>query len=190
MTRLQGRFRAHNLRDAFRSPYGATDSWLGKQPSTSFDTNYSKDAIDREHPPLQRGDKLMENKVTHLKLIIDLLDMANRSDVYAKRWAVSFTAVFIALGTQQQGFRIAYLAILPMFLLWLIDAQNYRRDYLLKKLYDRVRATPEDQIDFSIDIETLPDARRGTFRWMFCSSALTFYGAMIAGVCIVDAFVL
>lgn len=132
----------------------------------------------------------MEAKVTHLKMIIDLLDMTNRSDVYAKRFAVSFTAVFIALGTQQQGFHVAYLSLVPILLLWFIDAQNYRREYLLKKLYDRVRATPEDQIDFSIDIETLPEARKGALRWMFSPSAITFYGAMIGGVAIVDAFVL
>lgn len=132
----------------------------------------------------------MENKIAHLKMIIDLLDMVNRSDVYAKRWAVSFTAVFIALGTQQQGFHVAYLAIVPMLLLWLIDAQNYRREFLLRKLYDRVRTSPEDQVDFSIDIEALPEARHGALRWMFSSNALTFYGAMIAGVIIVDAFVL
>jgi hypothetical protein len=116
--------------------------------------------------------------------------MVNRSDVYAKRWAVSFTAVFIALGTQQQGFHVAYLAIVPMLLLWFIDAQNYRREFLLRKLYDRVRTSPEDQVDFSIDIEALPEARHGALRWMFSSNALTFYGAMIAGVIIVDAFVL
>jgi hypothetical protein len=132
----------------------------------------------------------MENKIAHLKMIIELLAMVNRSDISAKRWAASFAAVFIALGTQQQGFHVAYLAIVPMVLLWLIDAQNYRREYLLKKLYDRVRATPEDQIDFSIDIETLPEARQGSIRWMFCANALTFYGAMIVGVSVVDAFIL
>ena len=132
----------------------------------------------------------MENKIAHLKMILDLLDMTNRSDVYAKRWAVSFTAVFIALGTQQQGFHVAYLAVVPMLLLWFIDAQNYRRDYLLRNLYERVRTSPEDQVDFSIDIEALPEARQGSLRWMLSPSAFTFYGAMIAGVIIVDAFVL
>lgn len=132
----------------------------------------------------------MEKKVAHLKMLIDLLDMVNRSDVYAKRWAVSFAAVFIALGTQQPGIRVAYLAILPLLLLWLIDAQNYRRESLLRTLYDRVRVLSEEEIDFSIDVETLPEARRGVLWWMLCPSALTFYGAMIAGVVIVDAFVL
>jgi hypothetical protein len=132
----------------------------------------------------------MEKKLAHLKILVDLLDMVNRSDVYAKRWAVSFSAVFIALGTQQPGLRVAYLAILPLLLLWFIDAQNYRREYLLRTLYDRVRALPEEQIDFSINVEALPEARRGTLSWMFCSSALTFYGAMVAGVIVVDAFIL
>jgi hypothetical protein len=53
-----------------------------------------------------------------------------------------------------------------------------------------VRALPEEQIDFSINVEALPEARRGTLSWMFCSSALTFYGAMVAGVIVVDAFIL
>lgn len=132
----------------------------------------------------------MEKKLAHLKMLVDLLDMVNRSDVYAKRWAVSFAAVFIALATQQPGIRVAYLATLPLLLLWFIDAQNYRREYLLRTLYDRVRTLPEADIDFSIDVEALPEAQRGTLSWMFSSSALTFYGAMIAGVIIVDLFIL
>lgn len=131
----------------------------------------------------------MERKVAHLKLLVDLLDMVNRSDVYAKRWAVSFTAVFIALATQQPGLRVAYLAVLPIVLLWFIDAQNYRKEHLLRKLYDRVRRLPEEQIDFSIDINSLPESRRSTFSWMLNSSAFTFYGAMIVGVVVVDAFI-
>ena len=131
----------------------------------------------------------MENKISHLKIIVDLLDMVNRSDVYAKRWAVSFAAVFLALATQIPGIRVAYLALLPMLLLWHIDAQNYRREYLLRKLYDRVRTLPEDEIDFSIDIERLPEASRSSLSWMFCQSAFTFYAAMIVGVIVIDYFI-
>ena len=132
----------------------------------------------------------MEKKLAHLKILVDLLDMVNRSDVYAKRWAVSFSAIFIALGTQQPGIRVSYLAVLPLLLLWFIDAQNYRREFLLRTLYDRVRSLPEEDIDFTINVETLPEARQGTLGWMFCSSALTFYGAMIAGIIVVDSFIL
>ena len=132
----------------------------------------------------------MEKKLAHLKMLVDLLDMVNRSDVYAKRWAVSFSAVFIALATQQPGIHVAYLATLPMLLLWFIDAQNYRREFLLRTLYNRVRTLSEEEIDFSINVEALPEARRGAIWWMFSSSALTFYGAMIVGVIVVDAFIL
>ena len=131
----------------------------------------------------------MSKKVAHLNMLVSMLDMVNRSDVSAKRWAVSFTAVFLALATQQQGFRIAYLACVPLVLLWYVDAQNYRKEALINAMFERVRNLPEESVDFSIDLEALPEAKRSMIWWMFSGPALSFYASMIAGVVVVDYFV-
>ncbi len=132
---------------------------------------------------------MSDHRGDYLRILVALLDQANRSDVYAKRWSVSLTAVFLALATQQQGIRVAYIAVFPIVMLWFLDAQNYRKEVLLKALYDRARTMPEADIDFTIDIEGVPEAKRPTYRYLFHPSALVFYGSMLLGVVVVDCLI-
>ena len=132
----------------------------------------------------------MSNKVAHLNILVDLLDQVNRSDVYAKRWGISIAAVFLALATQQPGFRVAYIAIFPIVLLWYLDAQNYRREALLRELYDEVRSRGEGEIDFSINIEHAPGAGTPGWFFMFYPNALMFYGSVLVGIVVADYFIM
>ncbi len=130
-----------------------------------------------------------DNKVAHLRLIVDLLDQSNRTAAFAKRWGVSFAAVFLALGTQQPGFRVAYLAIFPIVFLWVLDAQNTRQDFLLHSLYDRVRKLPDSEVDFSLNLEQLPEAKRSVLSFVFAANPALFYLAMLVGIAVVDLLV-
>jgi hypothetical protein len=128
-------------------------------------------------------------KVSHLEIIVDLLDQSNRTAAFAKRWGVSFAAVFIALGTQEVGFKVAYLAVFPLVFLWLLDAQTTRREYLLNTLYERVRVLDDAAVDFSINVEALPEARRSTFGFFLSPDPALFYVAMILGIAAVDMLI-
>lgn len=128
-------------------------------------------------------------KVSHLGIIVDLLDQANRTAAFAKRWGVSFAAVFIALGTQEVGFKVAYLAVFPLLFLWLLDAQTTRREHLLNALYEKVRVLDDSAVDFSINVEALPEARRSTFSFFLSPDPALFYVAMILGIATVDMLI-
>lgn len=64
------------------------------------------------------------DKVSHLKIVVDLLDQLNKASVYSKRWCVSLCAVFLALASQVEGMEVSYLAFFPIVFLWVLDAQN------------------------------------------------------------------
>jgi len=128
-------------------------------------------------------------KVSHLGIIVDLLDQANRTAAFAKRWGVSFAAVFIALGTQEVGFKVAYLAVFPLLFLWLLDAQTTRREHLLNALYEKVRVLDDAAVDFSINVEALPEARRSTLGFFLSADPALFYVAMILGIAAVDMLI-
>ncbi len=128
-------------------------------------------------------------RVSHLGIIVDLLDQTSRTAAFAKRWGVSFAAVFIALGTQEAGFKVAYLAVFPLLFLWLLDAQTTRRQHLLNALYDKVRVLDDSAVDFSIDVERLPEARRSTLSFFVSADPALFYLAMMLGIAAVDFLV-
>lgn len=125
-------------------------------------------------------------RVAHLGIIVDLLDQSSRTSSFAKRLGVSFAAVFLALGTEQAGFRISYLAIFPLLFLWILDAQNTRRDFLLHALYNDARGREDSRVDFSIDLEALPEARKSTLAFFLSPNPALFYLAMLVGIGTVD----
>ena len=58
--------------------------------------------------------------------------------------------MFLALVSQVDGVRVAYIAFFPVLFLWFLDAKNEFQKVQLLRLYERVRTTPPDRIDFDI----------------------------------------
>lgn len=131
---------------------------------------------------------MSDNKATHLRLIVELLDQLNKASLYSKRWCISICAVFLALSSQVQGVQVAYLALFPLLFLWILDAQNERREALLYRLYERVRKTPESEIDFDINLRPVTTPSDTVVRYLFHPDQFFFYAAMIAGIFLVDFF--
>ena len=126
------------------------------------------------------------DKVNHLKIVVELLDQLNKASLYSKRWCVSLCAVFLALASQVEGMEVSYLAFFPILFLWVLDAQNARQEALLHRLYERVRRTSEDQIDFDIRTEPLKTPKDTVLRYLLDADTCLFYGAMLFGVFIID----
>jgi hypothetical protein len=131
---------------------------------------------------------MSDNKATHLRLIVELLDQLNKASLYSKRWCISISAVFLALSSQVKGMEVAFLAVFPLLFLWILDAQNERREALLYRLYERVRKTPEPEIDFDINTKSVATPQDTVVRYLFHPDQFFFYAAMIAGIFLVDYF--
>ena len=68
-----------------------------------------------------------------------------------KGWSVILVSALFALAAASPDACFSLLAYFPAVAFWVLDAYFLRQERLFRKLYDKVRAMPYNQVDFSMD---------------------------------------
>ena len=96
----------------------------------------------------------MENKRKHLELVQGVINRMASNSFMLKGWAVTLVAGIFALAgkdTDKLYFLVAYV---PIIVFWGLDAYYLLQERLYRSLYDKVRKTQENNIDFSLKATT------------------------------------
>lgn len=96
----------------------------------------------------------MNNKHKHLELVQGVINRMASNSFMLKGWAVTLVAGIFALAgkdTDKHYFLVAYV---PVLVFWGLDAYYLLQERLYRLLYEKVRATEEDHIDFSLKATT------------------------------------
>ena len=96
----------------------------------------------------------MNNKHKHLELVQGVINRMASNSFMLKGWAVTLVAGIFALAgkdTDKLYFLVAYV---PVLIFWGLDAYYLLQERLYRSLYEKVRATEEDNIDFSLKATT------------------------------------
>ena len=96
----------------------------------------------------------MEKKLKHLELVQGIISRMANNSFMLKGWAVTLVAGIFALAgkdTDKLYFLVAYI---PVIVFWALDAYYLLQERLYRSLYDKVRQTDEDTIDFSLKATT------------------------------------
>ena len=92
----------------------------------------------------------MEDKRKHLELVQGVINRMASNSFMLKGWAVTLVAGIFALAgkdTDKLYFLVAYV---PIIIFWGLDAYYLLQERLYRSLYDKVRQTDENNIDFSL----------------------------------------
>lgn len=127
-----------------------------------------------------------DNRIQHLNMVLRIAEEKATNSDNLKRWCVSLASAFLALSTQHNGVKVAYIALFPIFFLWLLDSYEQLMLSLTFKLYDRVRLLPEEMIDYNLSLEQVQGQRDAVMTHFFKPKMFAFYGSMSAGIFIVD----
>lgn len=96
----------------------------------------------------------MENKIRHLEMIQGVINRMAANSFSLKGWAVTLVAgIFVLAGkdTDKLYFLVAYI---PVIVFWGLDAYYLLQERLYRSLYEKVRLTDENNIDFSLKATT------------------------------------
>ena len=96
----------------------------------------------------------MDNKHKHLELVQGVINRMANNSFMLKGWAVTLVAGIFALAgkdTDKLYFLVTYV---PVLVFWGLDAYYLLQERLYRLLYEKVRATEEDHIDFSLKATT------------------------------------
>lgn len=94
----------------------------------------------------------MENKIKHLELVQNIIDRMANNSFMLKGWAVTLVAGIFALAGKDADKLYFLVAYVPVVVFWGLDAYYLLQEKLYRSLYDKVRVTEDDDIDFSLKI--------------------------------------
>lgn len=95
-------------------------------------------------------------KIKHLEFIQNtILRMASNS-FFLKGWTVTIiVGIFIFADSTNNDSRYLYIVLLPIICFWVLDGFYLYQEKLFRQLYNKVKDTNEDLIDFSMDTSTI-----------------------------------
>lgn len=126
----------------------------------------------------------MVKKLKHLELIQNAINRLANSSFFLKGWTVIFVAAVLGFATKDSEPMYVWLAAIPTLSFWALDGFYLNQERLFRRLYDTVRETDEDNIDFSMD--TTPFKQRmDWFKAVFSRTLSFFYATILLVILIV-----
>lgn len=118
-----------------------------------------------------------ENKKLHMEMIQGIINRMANNSFLLKGWAVTLIAGIFVLADKNAEKSYFLVAYIPIIVFWFLDAYYLRMERLYRKLYDRVRLLPEDQIDFSMStsLPELQSEQTALCSCFFSKTELGFY---------------
>ena len=128
----------------------------------------------------------MENKRKHLEMIQGVVNRLSTNSFLLKGWSVVLVSALFALSAPDSRIAFVYLAYIPAIIFWGLDGFLLWQEQLFRKLYDQVRAMPEEDIDFSMNTSIIEGDGRPTWVAATLSKTLVpFHGVLIFAVVVV-----
>ncbi|MDH3663639.1 MAG: hypothetical protein OEU92_27105 [Alphaproteobacteria bacterium] len=131
---------------------------------------------------------MIENKIKHLEFIQGVVNRLSTNSFLLKGWSVVLVSALFALSASQNNHKFIALSFFPAIVFWGLDGYFLWQERLFRALYDHVRALPDDQIDFSMNISTV---RKSVAIWIvvvFSKTLFVFHGVLLAAIVLVAFF--
>lgn len=117
-----------------------------------------------------------EDKRLHLQLIQDTITRMAGNLFYLRGWSITLAAGLLALLSQKKedGVILFPLIILGLvtIIFWIYDGYFLAQERRYRKLFDKVRKTSKDKIDFSMDASEFSGDKKCTVPYCMISKTL------------------
>lgn len=107
----------------------------------------------------------MEKKIQHLQMIQGVINRMASNSFMLKGWAVTLVAGIFALASKDADRLYFIIAYIPVLVFWGLDSYYLLQERLYRALYEKVRQTEEDNIDFSLKATTTEFGNKTNSIW-------------------------
>ncbi|PEM52043.1 MULTISPECIES: hypothetical protein [Bacillus cereus group] len=119
---------------------------------------------------------IKESKIRYLEMIQGVISRMASNSFLLKGWTVTIVVgLFAFANIKEMDSRYILLALVPAIFFWSLDGFFLRQEKLFRKLYDHVRASEEDTVDFSMDTSQFKTQVSNWMRIMISTTLLLFY---------------
>lgn len=127
----------------------------------------------------------MSKKQAHLEMIQGIVNRLSHNSFLLKGWSVVLVSALFALAAGNANPLFVYLAYFPAISFWCLDGYFLWQERLFRALYDYVRGTEEDKIDFSMNVG---NADITEIKWASAFLSITlvvFHGVVVLSILVV-----
>ena len=122
----------------------------------------------------------MESKLKHLEFVQGVIARLAANSFRVRSWALVLVSATLAILARESRSGVDIVALLPILAFWGLDSYYLWQERRFRALYDHVRCLPEDDVDFSMDIEDAGDEQLPTWRSAILSKTpIVFYTMLI-----------
>lgn len=126
-----------------------------------------------------------EDKKKHLEFLQLAINRMASNSFILKGWNITLIVGLFALGLNKSSSSFLYLALLPAFAFWGLDAYYLRQERLFREVYDSIRKTKRKDIDpYSLNTQSV---NRKVENWLctaFSPTVILLHGSVILFVII------
>ena len=122
---------------------------------------------------------MLEAKIKHLELIQVAINRLGGNSFMVKGWALTLVSALFALAAKDVNIRIVYVSYVPITVFWFLDTFYLRTERKYRLLFDAVRKTPPEEIEFSMDISAYTGDVSGWWKTMWSMTLAPFYGVLL-----------
>ncbi len=115
----------------------------------------------------------------HLEMLQAIIQRMAGNSFMLKGWNVLLVSAILALAVDSSKACLVFLAYMPAFVFWILDGYFLHQERLFRKLYDKVRETGEDAMDFSMDTAPVVDQVSSWPCVMLSRTLLLFHGVVV-----------
>ena len=126
-------------------------------------------------------------KQKHLELIQGVINRLAGNSFLVKGWSVLLVSALLSLAASRQSEddgQLLCIPFIPALIFWGLDGFYLWQERLYRKLYDKVRVQPEDDIDFSMETKEFKTGpERKTWKGAVISKTLApFHLAVLVSI--------
>ena len=126
--------------------------------------------------------KNLQARIAHLGFIQGVINRMGLNSFLAKGWTATLTAAVFALSDRKNDARFILIALLPVAMLWLLDAFFLHEEKLFRKLYEKVASGAISSQNFSMDTRKVRKEVGSEIQVFFSKTLLLYYGTIVGAL--------
>lgn len=119
----------------------------------------------------------MEYKCRHLEMIQEIIKRMAANSFTLKGWTVTIIAGILTLSANVISYSEIFLIGIPIILFWGLDSYYLMQEKRFRNLYDNVLKKKEEEVDFSMEMPSMPTDELLKMYWthVFSITEIAFY---------------
>jgi hypothetical protein len=114
----------------------------------------------------------------------------NTNSFLLKGWSVTLVSALFALAADKANSKFVFIAYIPIAIFWTLDGFFLSQEKQYRKLYSKVAAKKNSEIDFNLDASEFDSGDRCWLSSIFTKTLIPFHGGLLIVVVLVTLFFL